>query len=102
MGTDSVGSEGGESGDWTQSHVKGQGAASPQGAGSTDKGPGAGAARGGRGEEATLGTEADRTDTARPLWTGLSLPPWGTSALSCQLCALPTCGEHRRIANAQR
>lgn len=34
------GSEGGEWGDWTQSHVKGQRAASPQGAGSAHKGPG--------------------------------------------------------------
>lgn len=99
MGTDSLGSEGGEQGDWTQSHVKGQRVASPQGAGSAYKEPGAGAARGVWGEEATLGTEADRTDTARPLRTGLSLPPWGTSALSCQLCTLPTRGEHKQIPN---
>lgn len=46
MGTDSLGSRGGEQSDWTQSHVKGQRAASPQGAGSTYKGPGAGAVRG--------------------------------------------------------
>lgn len=38
METEALGSEGGERGDWTQSHVKGQRAASPQGAGSTHKG----------------------------------------------------------------
>lgn len=40
METETLGSEGGERGDWTQSHVKGQRAASPQGAGSAHKGPG--------------------------------------------------------------
>lgn len=44
METEAPGSEGGERGDWTQSHVKGQRAASPQGAGSTHKGPGGGGA----------------------------------------------------------
>lgn len=43
METEALGSEGGEQGDWTQSHVKGQRAASPQGAGSTHKRPGMGA-----------------------------------------------------------
>lgn len=94
MGTDSLGSEGGEQGDWTQSHVKGQRAAGPQGAGSTYKGPGGGNGEGCRGvwggvrgEEATLGKPKLRGQTAlRRLWTGarLSKPPspphWGTSA----------------------
>lgn len=53
MGTEARGSEGGEQGDWTQSHVKAQRAASPQGAGSTHKGPevGGSAGAGGVAEE---------------------------------------------------
>ncbi len=54
METEALGSEGGEQGDWTQSHVKGQRAASPQGAGSVHKGPkegGLGGARGATEEE---------------------------------------------------
>lgn len=80
METEALGSEGGEQGDWTQSHVKGQRAASPQGAGSTHKGPGGGAGGavewgGVRGGETTMGTKADSTDTSHPARVRLSLAP---------------------------
>lgn len=109
MGTDCPGSEGGEQGDWTQSHVKGQRAASPQGAGSTYKGPGDGeGCRGGgctrRGGHAGK-TQADRTDSAPSAvdWTEarLSLPPFppgGTSALSWQLWAADS--QHPALTSA--
>lgn len=84
METEALGSEGGERGDWTQSHVKGQRAGSPQGAGSTHKGPGRGSGVGGEcGGEATLGTKADSTDTSHPLRVRLSLAPWGIYSLIC-------------------
>lgn len=68
MGTDSVGSEGGEQGDWTQSHVKGQRAASPRGAGSTYKGPGGG-------EGGVLrGVHEERRPRWEPKLTGQTLP----------------------------
>lgn len=95
METEALGSEGGERGDWTQSHVKGQRAASPQGAGSTHKGPvGGGLGGGGRGDrggEATLGTKADSTDTSHPLRVRLSLAPWGTCSLICAELPAPRC-----------
>lgn len=58
METEALGSEGGERGDWTQSHVKGQRAASPQGAGSTHKGPVGGGSAGAGGV----------TEEERPRW----------------------------------
>ena len=49
METAALGSGGGEQGDWTQSHVKGQRAASPQGAGSPSQRAREGLSGGGRG-----------------------------------------------------
>lgn len=73
--TEAPSSEEGEQGDWTQSHVKGQRAASPQGARSSHTQ---------RAKEAMLGTKADSTDTSYPLRGWLSLPPWGTHSLICE------------------
>lgn len=67
MGTEAPGSEGGEQGDWTQSHVKRP--ESGESTGSrvhTQRALRGGGGRADRGGEATLGTKADRTDTSHP------------------------------------
>ena len=76
METEALGSEGGEQGDWTQSHVKGQRAASPQGAGSTTQRAGDGGSVGAGGA-----TEEERPRWEPKLTAQTLLIHWGFGCL---------------------
>lgn len=93
METEALGSEGGEQGDWTQSHVKGQRAVSPQGAGSTHKGPGRGSVgAGGTAEEERPRWEPKLTAQTLLIHSGFGClwPPGVYTHLSVRSCQLHT------------